>query len=586
MALPSFNAFLASFAFFFFLLGVSLFVGFIQLVEGHTRRVVRTNRKRRRQLLARLGITESKGGEDRRLIIGFFHPYCNAGGGGERVLFEALAYHLQNDPNVICVVYTGDVGPLPDVKQVHAPADEAAFDAAYKSLRSETQETRDSPKTIKQNAEAREVGREKKVTKEDIISKVKSRFAIELDSERLLFLPLDARKFVDDSYWKHFTLLGQSLGSVLLAFEAMSELIPDVFIDTMGYAFTYPAVRLFSKKLPIGTYTHYPTISTDMLRRIENREASHTNNTTTASSAWRSALKLRYYRTFAWIYSWALRRASRVVANGTWTRNHLDQLMNAGLPRNSHKRRRVEVVYPPCDTEGLATFPLDNARVGFVSLAQFRPEKEHATQLRFLRALLDRHPDVVAKHGKQDLKMTMMGSCRNEGDEARIEMLKALVKRLHLEEYVEFVVNAPWSEVIQRLSTASIGISTMVDEHFGMNVVEFMAAGLITLSHASAGPLLDISVPNASGERTGYHALTPDDFADRAAEILRLREGEALSIRKRARARAQNIFGAQSFRDSWCNHLWLPLVGSLGGGSQGAQAAGLLPSEAESRKDK
>lgn len=28
----------------------------------------------------------------------------------------------------------------------------------------------------------------------------------------------------------------------------------------MGYAFTYPAVRLFQKKLPIGSYTHYPTI--------------------------------------------------------------------------------------------------------------------------------------------------------------------------------------------------------------------------------------------------------------------------------------------------------------------------------------
>ena len=65
----------------------------------------------------------------------------------------------------------------------------------------------------------------------------------------------------------------------------------------------------------------------------------------------------------------------------------------------------------------------------------------------------------------------------------------------------------------------------MVDEHFGINVVEFMvsllhgssplsvdlqrilhssqAAGLITLSHASAGPLLDIAVPSSSGQITG-----------------------------------------------------------------------------------
>lgn len=69
----------------------------------------------------------------------------------------------------------------------------------------------------------------------------------------------------------------------------------------------------------------------------------------------------------------------------------------------------------------------------------------------------------------------------------------------------------------------------MVDEHFGINVVEFMvcvvgavlrspctlshakpllvaflwqAAGLIPLSHASAGPLLDIAVP-VDGKPTG-----------------------------------------------------------------------------------
>lgn len=37
--------------------------------------------------------------------IGFFHPYCDAGGGGERVLFCAIK-HLPKDYDV--VVYTGD----------------------------------------------------------------------------------------------------------------------------------------------------------------------------------------------------------------------------------------------------------------------------------------------------------------------------------------------------------------------------------------------------------------------------------------------------------------------------------------------
>lgn len=42
------------------------------------------------------------------LVIGFFHPYCNAGGGGERVLWAAIRTTLQTQPNAFCLVYTGD----------------------------------------------------------------------------------------------------------------------------------------------------------------------------------------------------------------------------------------------------------------------------------------------------------------------------------------------------------------------------------------------------------------------------------------------------------------------------------------------
>lgn len=77
-------------------------------------------------------------------------------------------------------------------------------------------------------------------------------------------------------------------------------------VDTMGYAFTYtfirwlnlrPIRRLGSSRqnnasLPIGAYIHYPTISTDMLNRVKNREAGVTNSASIASSGWRSSLKL------------------------------------------------------------------------------------------------------------------------------------------------------------------------------------------------------------------------------------------------------------------------------------------------------
>jgi hypothetical protein len=39
---------------------------------------------------------------------------------------------------------------------------------------------------------------------------------------------------------------------------------------------------------------------------------------------------------------------------------------------------------------------------------------------------------------------------------------------------VEIVVNADYPTLLAWLGRASVGLSTMVDEHFGINVVEFM----------------------------------------------------------------------------------------------------------------
>lgn len=49
---------------------------------------------------------------------------------------------------------------------------------------------------------------------------------------------------------------------------------------------------------------------------------------------------------------------------------------------------------------------------------------------------------------------------------------------------MQFAINASYSVMLGWLSRASIGLSTMVDEHFGINVVEYMVREL-TLSRSS-----------------------------------------------------------------------------------------------------
>lgn len=132
---------------------------------------------------------------------------------------------------------------------------------------------------------------------------------------------------------------------------------------------------------------------------------------------------------------------------------------------------------------------------------------------------------------------------------------------------------------------AWIGLHTMVDEHFGITVVEFMvrslssfllcnadadtsqAAGLIPLVHASAGPLLDIVVPYSlpsdesiiSTSATGYHATSAQTFADHLHTIIQLSPTAATRMRELARANAVERFSTANFEKSW-NVSWQLLL--------------------------
>ncbi|KAL0960579.1 hypothetical protein HGRIS_005613 [Hohenbuehelia grisea] len=479
----------------------------------YTTRLRSNNIRRRADLLRKLRRT------GKEQIIGFFHPYCNAGGGGERVLWTAIAATQRNEPNIVSVIYSGDVD----------------------------------------------------ASKEEILGKVKSRFAIDLDPSRLEFVFLENRRYVEDSSWPYFTLLGQSLGSMYLAWEAMTKLIPDLYIDTMGYAFTFQIVGLIAQ-VPVGAYVHYPTISTEMLARVKSRKRGHTNADRISSSAILSRAKLLYYRVFMYYYALSLRKACFLMVNSSWTKGHIDAILkhndplidllhysslplllmfSFGASIQRQTPSSAQIVYPPCDTREMVSFALNGREKVILSVAQFRPEKDHAAQLRSFEKLCSVHPQYKGS----TIKLVLVGGCRNEGDEARILSLRALAKELDIQDQVEFVVNAPYPVMLSWLSKAHVGLSTMVDEHFGINVVEFMAAGVIPVTHASGGPLNDIVVPY-NGKPTGYHATDAAGFADAIHRVFSLSPEDELSLRSRARAWAVQRFSEDEFERGWNESGW------------------------------
>lgn len=130
------------------------------------------------------------------------------------------------------------------------------------------------------------------------MEKAKNVFNINIEKDSVTFVYLKLRHWVEANRYPCFTLLGQSIGSMLLGLEALCKFPPDIYIDTMGYAFTLPLFR-FVGCCKVGCYVHYPTISTEMLRRVQQREYSHNNHSYVVRNPFLTWLKVTYYKIFA-----------------------------------------------------------------------------------------------------------------------------------------------------------------------------------------------------------------------------------------------------------------------------------------------
>ena len=386
-------------------------------------------------------------------LIGFFHPFCNAGGGGERVLFAAILATQQRYPNALCVVYTGD------------------HDAS----------------------------------RDQILANARNRFNILINPARVVFLYLASREYVLASKWPHFTLLGQSMGSLVLGWEALNLLVPDVFVDTQGYAFTLALCKWLFPRMPTGAYVHYPTISTDMLQSLHTEESQGLN--AGAGKGMRGKAKQWYWEMFAKLYSWVGGRIDVVMTNSSWTQRHISSLWAPARGRRKQKHDIV-VVYPPCAVTELQDKILVDAESeksrtrDFLYIAQFRPEKMHQT-------IIDAFHSFIKKYHKDTPlvsrpKLVLIGSVRDDHDEKRVYRLR--LQAQEVKDSINFVVNAKWPQILEYLKTSSVGVNGMWNEHFGIGVVEYQAAGLISVVNDSGGPKEDIVV-SIDGEPTGKQNL-------------------------------------------------------------------------------
>ncbi|KAG9242356.1 glycosyltransferase family 4 protein [Calycina marina] len=428
-------------------------------------------------------------------IVGFFHPFCNAGGGGERVLWAAIRATQKRWPNCKCIVYTGD-----------HDADKAA-----------------------------------------ILARVKDRFNIDLHAPTITFLYLTTRSWVLASSWPRFTLLGQSFGSLVLAWDAFSLLAPDIFVDTMGYAFSLAFCKLLFPEIPLGAYVHYPTISTDMVESLNSESATGSQgvNAGKGSGATGAGKKL-YWQIFAMFYSWVGASIDVVMTNSSWTLEHIKSIW--GEWRQELGKSNPVTVYPPVAVEELEraidiSASSENKREkALLYIAQFRPEKNHHLILESFAQFM-----ATESPATKGAKLILIGSVRDDADSKRVYELRLLANELQIKDFVEFHLDAQWSEILDWLSRASVGVNGMWNEHFGIGVVEYQAAGLISVVHNSGGPKRDIVI-DIDDKPTGYHATTAEEFATGFEKALALEDKMAWRIRAR---KSSQRFTDETFAKGW-----------------------------------
>lgn len=368
----------------------------------------------------------------------------------------------------------------------------------------------------------------------DILKRAKNMFDISLPAEAVRFVYLRRRGWLEATRYPVLTLLGQALGSMWLALEALDQLQPDILVDTMGYQFSSAVFKRLAG-CHVASYVHYPTITPEMMRRVSQRTAAHNNRGLIARSPFLTGAKLVYYRLFARAYRWAGAHSDTVMVNSTWTEEHIGTLWGREMTLRTHR------VYPPCDVHRLKAIPhrdIDTVRI--VSVGQFRPEKEHPLQLRALYELRR----LVGEPLWDKITLVFVGSVRGEEDRSRVQDMRDLAKHLALEDNVEFHVNATHDQLLEQLGRALIGLHSMWNEHFGIGVVECMAAGLITIAHRSGGPLTDI-IETSEGSRTGFLATTPEEYASAILHVLQLSREQLASLREAARASVDRFTGEE-----------------------------------------
>lgn len=198
-----------------------------------------------------------------------------------------------------------------------------------------------------------------------------------------------------------------------------------------------------------------------------------------------------------------------------------------------HTGKDATVVYPPVDVETFASAAKSDVRENLVvSCGRYSPEKNYEFILRVADRLRDkpvRFIIVGASSGRVSREYY-----------AKLERLRR-IKKLN---NIELLRDLDFTKLLTLYGKAKIYLHGMRYEHFGISVVEAMAAGLVPIVHRSGGPWEDILKA-----QQGEYGFSYSDLNEAAWIIEELLESEEM----RKKVVASNlewipVFSSESYK--------------------------------------
>jgi alpha-1,2-mannosyltransferase len=217
----------------------------------------------------------------------------------------------------------------------------------------------------------------------------------------------------------------------------------DLLINTHGDVIPY---FLPKKNVPSLYYCYFPVVA--LIRKEYPSKYSR--------GFWRAYFE-PYRLLINVLMSKAMKTATKVITLSKFSQNAIMSIFGV----------KADIVYPPVDVE---TFNKAYRKGG---------ERENLV-LVLGRITREKHQDLAIKAiaKLKGVKLAIVGSTV-PASVPYLNNLKALAKSLHVEERVSFHVNAPLNDLVDLMGRAKVLLHPMRGEHFGIAIVEGMAAGLI-----------------------------------------------------------------------------------------------------------